>query len=252
MFDYIVGITIGSIASTASIELNQKLMTSLLGVVIWGAAPVLLGYGALKSQRLRKWFTSEPTVLIKDGQIQEESLAVTRFNLEDLMARLCQKDVFDLSKVEAALLETNGEISVLKKAEKQPVTPSSLGITVAATGVPTVLVQDGQILKDTLEASPYDEEWLKRELKQQGVENLKDVVFAQVNSKGDLYIDLQKDSERALLRPQQAKIIKTQLAQCVAQLGLFALDTEDEQRKRTYRDLADDLRSASRDFVGLL
>lgn len=106
------------------------------------------------------------------------------------MMLLREKGVFKVSDVEMAVLETNGNLSVLLKAEQQPVTPQIMGIKVNEEHGPKILIMDGQILQKTLKELGNTKEWLLKEVQKQGAKKIEDVFFAQIDSKGNIHVDL--------------------------------------------------------------
>lgn len=189
-FDYCVGITIGSIAATMSVDQNIKAVNGILSLLVWGLFPIILSYVSLKSIWFTKLIDGKPSVLIQKGKIKENNLKKNLLIADELMLLLREKGVFKVSDVEMAVFETNGQLSVLLKTEQQPVTPSTMGISVKPEHGPTVLVIDGKLLKKGLKERGYTIGWLLKEVQKQGAKDLNDVFLAQVDSNGNLYVDL--------------------------------------------------------------
>ena len=114
-------------------------------------------------------------------------------SIEELMLLLREKNIFKISDVEIAILETNGQLSVLKKTSQQPVTPQMLKMVLKQEKAPTLLIVDGQILYKNLATLGYSEEWLMKEIRKQGATNTDEVFLAQVSSDGELFVDLYED-----------------------------------------------------------
>src|SRR5699024_1947228 len=125
-FDYCVGITIGSIAATLSIDQNVKAANGLVALFIWGLFPIILAYVSLKSMGFTKLIDGKATILIQNGEILEKNMKKNLLTADELILLLREKGVFNISDVEMAVLETNGQLSVMLKTEKQPVTPQVL------------------------------------------------------------------------------------------------------------------------------
>lgn len=193
-FDYIVGITIGSIAATMSVDQNIKISNGLVSLVVWGALPLLLAYIGLKSGRLLRLTDGRPAIVIKQGQVLEEEMKKNQLAVDELMMMLREKGAFKVEDVELAIFETNGELSVMKKTDADYITPSTLGLKVPAEGAPSLLIADGQILYENLAALKLDKMWLLKEIKKQGAYDEKDVFIAQVDSNKKLYVDRYRDS----------------------------------------------------------
>ncbi|MBX6377356.1 MAG: DUF421 domain-containing protein [Clostridia bacterium] len=232
-FDYIVGITIGDIAGFMSIELRESLPIGLTALVVWTALPIAMSYVSLKSTSARKLLEGEPSVVIKNGKVQEKALAKARYSIDDLMVQLRDRGVFNLADVAYAILEPNGALTVLRKSEKEAVTPQQLGLTVPAAGMPTVVIEDGQIRYGALQQAGYTAAWLLGELEKQGVRKVQDVVVAQVDASGKLYVDRRQDAQPPK-PPQVGAQVQAALQQVAADLEQFALDTDDEVARSRY------------------
>jgi len=191
-FEYVLGITVGSIAATMSTNLANRALPEFVGLITWIVLVLFIELLALKNRKMAKIIDGEPLILIENGKIMEDRLAVARYRFEDLVEQLREKDVFSISDVEFAVLETDGSLSVLKKSGVQPVTPEDLKISTDYKGLSVELISEGQILKQNLKQIDQDENWLLGELKQRSV-RLEQVVYATIDTSGRLYLDLYKD-----------------------------------------------------------
>ncbi|MCU9602150.1 YetF domain-containing protein [Pallidibacillus thermolactis] len=192
-FDYIVGITIGSIAAEMSFDQNVRIINGITSLLIWGLIPFILAIISLKSRIFQQLIDGKPTIIIKNGEILEKSMKKVFLSIDELMLLLREKNIFKISDVEIAILETNGQLSVLKKTSQQPVTPQMLKMVLKQEKAPTLLIVDGQILYKNLATLGYSEEWLMKEIRKQGATNTNEVFLAQVSSDGELFVDLYED-----------------------------------------------------------
>lgn len=192
-YDYITGITLGSIAATMAIAPNQVTSLHLWALTLFAGLAYFQGVVTERSRPLRKVIEGEPAVVIHNGKVLEKNMKAMRYNMENLMEQLREKGVFNISDVEFAILETNGGLSVLPKASRQPVTREDMQIPVDYEGIPTELVVDGRIIYDNLKQLGLDEHWLIGELKKQGYQSASEIVYASLDSKGNLYIDKKQD-----------------------------------------------------------
>ncbi len=194
MFEYIVGITIGSTASFLSVDIKEPFLPTLLGLGLWVAFGILLNNVALRSRRWGKLLRGEPTIVIQNGRILEKAMhKVPNFTIDDLMMMLRNKDVFDLSEVEFAILELDGSLSVIKKSQYRPVQPKDLGLSTNYEGLPIELVYNGQVIEKNLKGANLDRRWLEATLKARGIPGLGEVMVAQLESDGSLYVDVRDD-----------------------------------------------------------
>jgi len=233
--DFVVAITIGSIAAAALVDSQVHFGSSLLNMGLWAFLSISLNLAGIRLPNVRRILVGGPLVLIKNGKIREKNLFRAKLNFDDLMSALRLKGVALLEDVEFAVLEPKGEISVIKKSQKQSITPEDLKMVVQQQGFPSVVVLNGKIMQRNLHHRGYSENWLKDKLYEMGVEDPKAVSLAQLDTNGKLYVDLYDDKQP---RPESTKekelIIK--LEKVNAQLEKFALETENEEVKKMYRD----------------
>ena len=149
-FDYVVGITIGSIASSLTTDLTSRAWPHWVGLITWTALCFTLQLITLKSKAAEKYLDGEPTIVITNGKILEKSMKKFRYTIGDLLEQLRDKGVFDLEEVAYAILEKDGQLSILKKTECDPVTPKDLNIKTSAAGIDFEIIYDGAILQDNL------------------------------------------------------------------------------------------------------
>lgn len=193
VFEYITGITIGSLAAYISLELQERWYLGLVSLAVWIVVTLGIEFVELKSKTVRDLIDGKSTVLIKDGKILEDNLKKERLTSDELLLLLRKKDIFKLADVEFALMESNGEVSVLPKKENIPFTPKQLGISVTPESEPQVVIMDGQVMEQSLATIGRDQKWLNEQLKQLGIKSVKDVYLAQVDSFGEWYVDLFQD-----------------------------------------------------------
>lgn len=192
-FDYITGITVGSIAATLTTDLTVRAFSHWVGLLAWILLAIFFKWISLKNRTLAKILDGEPTILVHNGKILEDNLRANRFRYSDLLEQLRTNGVFTLSDVEFAILETDGTVSVLKKTQAQPLTPADLHLSTSYRGIPTELVQEGKIIHRNLEQLNLSESWLKEELAKQGISDLSQVSYALLDTQGNLYIDQYSD-----------------------------------------------------------
>lgn len=202
-FDYVVGITIGSIASTLSVQVNQNTTATLAGMVVWTVLPIFLGYLSLRNVWIQKVIEGEAIVLIENGKLLEKNLRKVRITTDDVLSQLRGQSVFNLSDVEFAILETNGKLSVQKKSQKQPLTPEDLKLSTQYDGLPTEVIIDGKVLTNALRSLRLSKAWLQYQLSKQGVNEFSEISIAQLDTKGKLYVDLKGDNSSYIIDTTQ-------------------------------------------------
>lgn len=192
-FDYVLGITIGSMAATLTTDLSSRAWPHWIGLFAWAILGYLFQLITVKWRFAAKMITGDPKIVIVDGLILEKSLKKMKYTAYDLVQLLRNKDVFDLKEVEFAILEPNGQLSVLKKSEYKNLTPKDMNIKIPASKLSLDVIYDGIIVKENLLRLNKDEKWLLGQLKVQGVRDISEVFFATLDTTGSLFIDKYKD-----------------------------------------------------------
>lgn len=193
-FDYIVGITIGSIASTLSVQVNENSWSTIAGMAVWAALAVTLALVGLKSPWLRKIIEGVPEALIQNGKIRHDVLKRNKLSMEELMSMLRTKDVFNVEDVEFAVFEPSGKLSVLLKSQKKPLTPQDINVQTQYDGMPTNIVVDGILDTKALRSVNLTRAWFEFQLKKMNIDRTEDIFLAQLDTQGNLYIDM-KDNK---------------------------------------------------------
>lgn len=188
VFDYVIGITIGSTASTLSAELENTTFSTWLAFFSWTLFSILTAHFVAKNRNFRMTVYGTPVILIRNGKIVEKNLDNLQYSIEDLRMQLRGKGVFNLADVEFAVYEINGSLSVLLKSQLQPVVPEDLGIDTVYQGLPRELIVRGEVQKEHLMDLKLDQQWLISELKKQGIDNPAAVFYAELDTSGGLYV----------------------------------------------------------------
>ncbi|HET7629629.1 MAG TPA: DUF421 domain-containing protein [Bacillales bacterium] len=236
-FDYIVGITIGSIAASMSVDQNIQISNGFVALVIWGFFPVAMAWVSYKSYKFRRFTDGKPQILVKNGRVQDESLRSSMMSVDELMLLLREKNVFNLSDVEFAVMETNGDLSVMKKTETQPVTPKVLGMSAKPEGQPQIVIIDGKLIESSLNHTRLTRKKLLEEVKRQGASGFEDVFVAQVDSRGNVYVDLYDDGGSQPLEEAQPPM-EAKLKKMKSDFEARALKAKDEKEKVSFREQA--------------
>lgn len=231
-FEYITGITIGSIAAYVSLDLEASWYYGLLAMVVWTAVVYGLGFLTLKSKVARDIIQGKGVVLIKEGKILEDNLARVHFTADDLLEELREKNAFSVADVEFAVLESDGKFNVLFNKENQPLTPKHLGIKVAPEQEPQTVIIDGKIMDEPLATIGLNRNWLHTELEKIGVSK-ENVFLGQVDSYGQLTVDC-FDDKLKLPQPQHKAQLLATLKKCEADIEMFGLSSKDKETKVMY------------------
>ena len=188
MFDYINGITIGSIASELAVSDNENLPVALTALLVYGLAGFLLAVATDRSLVIRKIITGKPRTLYSDGRLHEQNFKKARMDLNEFLMLCRNSGYFDLSQVDTILLEPNGKLSIFPMTKDRPATPTDLQKNVKQEPLPIEIILDGKVLTENLSAAGYDTEWLEKQLKNQRVES-RQVFLAVYTDNGQLQTD---------------------------------------------------------------
>ena len=180
LFDYVIGISIGNFAAEMTINLESEEFYGILAVIIFGLIAYLVSILTMKSIKLRRFFMGTPTILIQNGKILDNNFHKVKYDINDMLEQCRIKGYYDISDIEYAIVEANGELSVLPKETNRPLTPCDMQLNVKKEGLCANVIIDGKVMKQNLSIINKDEEWLNHELKIKG-KNLKDVLLATVD-----------------------------------------------------------------------
>jgi uncharacterized membrane protein YcaP (DUF421 family) len=200
-WNFVSAIVLGSLGAQLATTGITGLPSIIAVVTTWGFLSFTTSYVGLKHRGVRGVLEGKPTVIIHNGKILEDQLARVRYTLDQLLADLRLKQVASITDVEFAILETSGQLSLILKSQKRPVTPADLKLPTTYTGLATELILDGQLIRQNLSQVNLTEEWLMGELQRRGVADLSEVVLATLDTAGRLYIDLRRDDLKNAHRP---------------------------------------------------
>jgi len=202
-FDYVTGISIGSIAAVVAVDQSIELDVLIASLSVWTICMMITNYLTKNSVPARKIIDSHPVVVIHNGKILEEQLGRMHYNIDDLLMQLRIQSVFDPSEVELGIMEPNGELSIKKRPQFSTVTNQDLNIIQSAplasefTG--RQLIVDGIVIDKELETLGVSTQWLSDQLKLQGIVDITDILVASIKPDGTLYIDKKIDNLNPIL-----------------------------------------------------
>lgn len=176
-FDYITGITIGSIAAEMATELETP-WKPLTAMVIYGAVSWLLSVLSNKFPRMRKYLNGTPTILMDHGKLYRENFKKAKLDLSEFMVMCRQQGYFDLTGIETAVYEYSGKLTILPVSDKRPATPSDMNLHPEQELLFTELIMDGRVLEDNLKRMGLDLTWLNKQLEQNRIHSPKEVFLA--------------------------------------------------------------------------
>lgn len=176
-FDYITGITLGSIAAEMATELEEP-WKPLTAMFLYGGVTLLLSIISNKFPRSRKYLNGSPTILMDNGKLFYKNLKKAKLDLSEFMVMCRQQGYFDLTNIQTAVFEYNGKLTILPVTSQRPATPKDLNVAPEQELLFTELIMDGRILEENLKRMGLDLTWLDKQLKQHHVHSPKDVILA--------------------------------------------------------------------------
>lgn len=187
-FELVITIMISELASVPMQNTGVPLINGIIPILTLLFAQAVITYSSLKSNLVKKMVCGSPTILIEKGKILEQELRKTMYGINDLLEQLRIKGYFNIHDIEYAILETDGDVSVIPKSQKRPVVPSDMNIPTKYEGLPINIIIDGKINKDALTKENIEIEWIKNELSKRGIDNIRKVFFASIDSEGNLFV----------------------------------------------------------------
>lgn len=181
LFDYVIGISIGNFAAEITINTDVPFMNGIVAVILFGIVAYIISRLTMKSIWLRKFVTGTPTVLLQKGEFIYKNMSKTKFDINDFLEECRENGYFDISELEYAILEANGKISFLPKAEYKPLTPNDMRMKVKQQGLCVNAIIDGNLMVDNLKNFGKTKEWMDKELKLKGYTEYKDILLATID-----------------------------------------------------------------------
>ncbi|MCG8484182.1 MAG: DUF421 domain-containing protein [Clostridia bacterium] len=200
IFDYLIIITLGAVTGADIADPDIDHIPTVIAIVIIGLLQRIVANLKITNRKIGGWITFKPTVVIQNGKFINQNLKKIRYSIDNILQMLREKDVFDISDVETAIVEANGALSVLKKTQKNPVTLEDMGIVKPSSSIALPIIMEGKIYSDVLKKFDLDEIWLQQQLYQRGINNIQNVFFASLNANRQLHVSL-KDDDNIIIPP---------------------------------------------------
>ncbi|MFN7249217.1 MAG: DUF421 domain-containing protein [Anaerobacillus sp.] len=189
VLDFVVSIMIAELAVISIENIRVPMLNTIIPIIILCSIQITLAWISLKSERLRKMIDGKPSVLINKGKIDEGEMRKQRYNFDDLMIQLRQSNIRNVSDVEFAILEPSGELSVIKKTEREKNDPNYA----EKVNLPLPLVLDGVVQTEHLERIEKTPLWLRQELRKLGYKEIKKISYCSLNDNQTFYVDLKDE-----------------------------------------------------------
>lgn len=186
-YDFAFFWMMGGLTAGPLFEAKVSFINTVVIIIVIYSLHYLISYIAVKNRTFAKIVLGKSALLISGNKLLRHNMAKSLLPLELLLSDMRTVDAPNINEIEAAVLETSGHVSVLKKSDYQPVTPKDLNIPTMGNGLPTILINEGKIAKENLKKLGYDETWLQNQLLKKGILNINDVYVAIIDSSGEFY-----------------------------------------------------------------
>ena len=187
-YEYVSGITIGSIAGSIASAEPEKFLSHYYDLALFVLLTYLLSVVTIKSRSLRKLIEGSPSLIIENGLINKKNMKAMRYDLDELNSQLREQGILDLSEVQFGTIEPTGQLSIILKADFQPLTKRDMNIHLPNPTFPVELIMDGQVIQENLLKKNLTENWLQKELTIRNIKSPTNVMYAVIDSKGQLFI----------------------------------------------------------------
>ncbi len=194
VFDLLVLLVLGSVVGADIADPEIKHIHTVVAMIAIALLQRWIIRMKLKSRKVGKWLTFEPTVVIYNGRLIEKNISRINYSIDNILGMLREKDIFVMEDVELAIIEANGMMSVKKTASKEPVTRADSGILYRGGGYQVPLILDGKVEYDSLNQLHKDEAWLRRSLMRLGVDTDASVFYAAVSDEGELSVTVKGET----------------------------------------------------------
>lgn len=195
MFDYVIGITIGSLSASLSIDESIDYVYGVFSIIIYGVVSALISYLTTKSIKLRRFLTGTPLVIINDGKINYNNLKKSKLDINDLLQVARENGYYDLKEINYVILEPSGKVSFLPKAKYLPATRNDLKLKVSENSLCANLIIDGNIMEQNLKQIKKDKDWLITRLNNMGYKNIQNILLVTCDNKEKLTVYLKENQD---------------------------------------------------------
>ena len=185
--EFIVAALIADLAATPLQDIGIPLLNGLVPIIIMFCFEIIIAWLNMRSVKLRKLTYGRPELIIRDGRIIREAMRKNRFTLDELMQELRAQGLTDTAQVEYAVLETNGQLSIILKSGDQPATASQMGVVGDDVSYAHIIINEGRILDNNLELLGRDRRWLSNELKRQNFRSADEVYILTLSESGRVF-----------------------------------------------------------------
>ncbi len=185
--ELVVAMLLSELAAIPMENTSTPLLAGIIPILTLIIAEISFSFLTLKNRKIRNFVSGSPTILIEKGKVLEREMERLRFNIDDLMEELRSSGYANILDVEYAIIESNGNLSVIPKSNKRPVTPSDIELVPGYEGLPFLLVADGVINQKAIEAAGVSTQWITDKLKEFDIQDISETFLATVDTAGNFF-----------------------------------------------------------------
>lgn len=193
--ELVLALLISDLAAVPMQDFGIPLAAGVIPIITLLCITMILSVLTMKSIRFRVLMCGRPSIVIQDGALRRNEMERNRVTIDELMEELRMQGITDITTIKYAILETNGRLSVLLRAEEQPVTAKQMGIATEDVALPLVIINDGRLLSHNLKIRGLNETWLKKQLGAQGVHRVEDVFLMTVDEQNHVFCSPKEESQ---------------------------------------------------------
>lgn len=191
--ELVLALIIADLASVPMQDNGIPLLSGVIPIITLLCVAMVISVLTVQSVKFRALLCGRPSIVVENGTVKQKELLKNRFTIDELMEELRAKGYADLTTIKYAILETNGQISVLPYADQQPLTAAQFGLSPQDPGLPAILISDGRLLSHNLKDRGYEETWLQKQLEAHGVKRVDQVFLLTVDETGATYFIAKED-----------------------------------------------------------
>ncbi len=193
--ELVLALLIADLAAVPMQDFGIPLISGVIPILTLLSMTMIFSMLSMKSVRFRALLCGRPSIIVENGKLHQREMAKNRFTVDELMEELRMKGVTDISTVKYAILETNGQLSVLPYADQKPPAAKDMALSPEEGGLPIVIINDGHILEHNLKTRGYDLNWLEKQLEQRGVKKAEEVYLLTADEQGQVYFAPKEDKK---------------------------------------------------------
>lgn len=197
IFDFLVIVTLASVTGADIADPSVGHLQTAYAIVLIAFLQKIMAKLIVKNRQLGKLLTFEPTVIMENGQFIFKNVKKVNYTINNILQMLRENNVFDISEVKLAIVEANGNISVLKKDEKSVVTIEDLATSKKSSSLAYPVIIEGVLYEEPLRKLQLTKEWFLKEMKQQGIQQVEDIFFASITEDKTLHFSTKNEKSTA-------------------------------------------------------